>query len=70
MAKLIVRSDRTGAEIVIAEDGEGYGGTCSSDHHPGHGEPSAFRVHHHRLTDAIELAEIHMDIWHDKEANA
>lgn len=66
MAKLIMHSKKTDAQIEITEDDEGYGGTCSSHAHPGHATPEAFGIHHHRFEDAIEQAEIHMDIWHDR----
>jgi hypothetical protein len=69
MAKLIVRSENTEAEIEIIETEEGYGGTCSGvtgEQHRTHQERPQSKIFHHRFGDAIALAEIHMDVWHDK----
>jgi hypothetical protein len=71
MAKLIVRSETTGAEIEITEDGEGYGGTCTD---AGVRGPNLVAhearkvIHHHRLVDAVEFATIHMEVYHDDDA--
>jgi hypothetical protein len=68
MAKLIVRSETTEAEIEITETDEGYGGTCSGvtgEQHRAHQTQN--EIFHKRLPDAIQIAEIHMDVWHDKE---